>query len=119
MSTTSVVILLSTVPPGAADRLARALVEESLAACVNRISGIRSTYRWEGELCDDEETLLVIKTTREVRERCQERLVELHPYSVPEVLTLPVESGHPAYLDWVLAGVAPGASEPPPASAES
>jgi len=83
-------------------RLARALVEERLAACVNRIPGLVSTYWWEGKVEEDGEELLVAKTTEDRLEALLKRVPELHPYSVPEVLALPVEKGHPPYLDWLL-----------------
>jgi periplasmic divalent cation tolerance protein len=86
-----------------AQHLADALVGESLAACVNRIPGIRSTYRWKGEVTTDTEELLLIKTTIERFEALKERLLALHPYELPELIAVPVERGHTAYLDWVRA----------------
>jgi periplasmic divalent cation tolerance protein len=68
---------------------------------VNLVPPVRSIYRWQGELCDERETLAIIKTTRERFDALRERLVALHPYEVPEVIALPVEAGHPPYLDWV------------------
>lgn len=84
-----------------AQHLADALIGESLAACVNRISGIRSTYRWKGEVTTDSEELLLIKTTTSRFEALKERLLALHPYELPELIAVPVERGHTAYLDWV------------------
>lgn len=84
-----------------AKHLAEALVGESLAACVNRIPGIQSTYRWKGEVTTDVEELLLIKTTTERFEALKERLLALHPYELPELIAVPVERGHAAYLDWV------------------
>lgn len=77
------------------------LVEERLAACVNRLPGVLSTYRWQGEIHDDSEVLLVIKTTRERFDVLRDRLVELHPYKVPELVALEIAEGMPAYLDWL------------------
>ena len=98
----SVVVAFSTFPtPDKAAEVARTLVTECLAACVNLVGQVRSIYRWQGELNDESETLAVIKTTREQFEALKMRLVELHPYEVAEVIALPVEAGHVPYLDWV------------------
>ena len=98
----AVIVVFSTFPneDKAAD-IARTLVSEQLCACVNLVPPVRSIYRWQGEICDERETLAIIKTTRERFDALQERLIELHPYEVPEVIALPVEAGHPPYLDWV------------------
>jgi periplasmic divalent cation tolerance protein len=100
-------IILSTAPPERAPELARNLVAERLAACVNIVPAVRSIYRWDGELCDDEEALLVIKTTGERAAALTERLVDLHPYDVPEVVSVALEEGegNAAYLAWVAASV--------------
>lgn len=98
--------IFMTAPDGAtAELLARALVEERLAACVQVVPGVVSLYRWEGELHRDAENLMIAKTTAERVERLRARVVELHPYDVPEVLVLEVEDGHQPYLDWVRAEV--------------
>lgn len=97
-----VLVVFSTFPdPDKAAEVARTLVTEQLAACVNIVGGVRSIYRWEGEISDDRETLAVIKTTSERFEEMRSRLVALHPYQVPEVIAMPVESGHAPYLAWV------------------
>jgi len=93
----------------AAARIARALVDERLASCVNRLPGVRSTYRWQGAVHDDAEVLLLIKTTRGRLPALRERLPALHPYELPELIAVEVAGGLPAYLDWVAAGVAPAA----------
>lgn len=96
-------MVLVTVPSqAAAERLARALVEERLAACVNVVPGVRSFYRWEGAVQDDPELLLVAKTSRERIAALAARVKELHDYDLPEVLALPATGGSDAYLDWVL-----------------
>jgi periplasmic divalent cation tolerance protein len=101
-----VLVALSTFPnPDKAAEVARALVSEQLAACVNLVSQIRSIYRWQGEISDDTETLAIIKTTDERFEAMRTRLVELHPYEVAEVIALPVEAGHAPYLAWVAGAV--------------
>ena len=81
--------------------LAHALVEEGLAACVNRIPGIRSIYRWEGKIEESEEELLLIKTRAEIFPNLEKRIRELHSYSVPEIIAVPVVSGNEAYLSWL------------------
>ena len=99
-------VVLVTAPAGApAETLARALVAEGLAACVNRVPGIRSTYRWQGQVHDDEETLLVIKTTAAAYPALERRVRELHPYDVPEVIALPIVRGSEPYLSWLDASV--------------
>ena len=83
------------------ERIAAALVEERLAACVNRVSGVRSTYRWEGKIEDTEEELLIIKSRRDLFERLKKRVAELHSYSVPEIIALPILEGSESYLRWL------------------
>lgn len=89
-----------------AQAIAEALVGERLAACVNRLPGIRSTYRWQGEVITDSEELLLIKTTAGCFDALQSRLLQLHPYELPELVAVPVARGHEAYLDWVRANAA-------------
>jgi periplasmic divalent cation tolerance protein len=88
-----------------AQRIADALVQERLAACVNHVPGINSTYRWDGAVTTDSEALLLIKTTAARFEALTARLLELHPYDLPELIAVPVERGHAAYLEWVRANV--------------
>jgi periplasmic divalent cation tolerance protein len=96
-------LCLSTGPDAdTAERIARVLVEERLAACVNRVPGIRSTYRWQGEVHEDTEVLLLIKTTHERFDTLRTRLIELHPYEVPELIALDIATGLPVYLDWLV-----------------
>ncbi len=83
------------------ERIAEALVGEALAACVNIVGPIRSVYRWQGEVCRDDEHLLLIKTTRERYPALESRVNALHTYDVPEVVALPIEMGSAAYLQWV------------------
>jgi periplasmic divalent cation tolerance protein len=94
-----------------AQRIAEALVEECLAACVNRVPGVASTYRWQGQVTTEREELLLIKTTGARFEALRERLLALHPYELPELIAVPVERGHAAYLDWLRAAVAKGAQD--------
>lgn len=96
-------VVLCNVPPDEAGRIARSVVEEGLAACVNLLPGVRSVYRWEGRVEEAEETTLLIKTTAERAPALRARLCALHPYDTPEILALPVDeaSSDPRYLDWV------------------
>lgn len=97
-------LCLSTCPDaGTATRIAHALVEERLAACVNRLPGVHSTYRWQGRVVEEPEVLLVIKTTRERFHALRDRLPELHPYEVPELVALEIRDGYGPYLDWIAA----------------
>lgn len=91
-----------------ADRLARSLVDERLAACVNRIKSVQSVYRWQGKVEQSEEELLIIKTSRDRFAALEKRVRELHSYSVPEVIALPVIEGSGAYLKWLNEQVTPG-----------
>jgi periplasmic divalent cation tolerance protein len=95
-------VALMTAPSAdAAAAIARALVGEGLAACVNIVPGVRSIYRWKDELCDDAEVLCVIKTRADRFEALRERVVALHPYEVPEIIALPLAAGHAPYLAWL------------------
>ncbi len=81
--------------------LVRRVVEEGLAACGNVVPGLTSVFHWEGEVQEEAEVLLVLKTRVSHVELLRRRVVNLHPYDVPEFLVLAVESGHPPYLRWV------------------
>jgi periplasmic divalent cation tolerance protein len=83
------------------ERLARALVEAGLAACVNVVPSIRSIYRWKGAIEDSQEVLLILKSSRALFEPLRRELEKLHSYEVPEVLALPVVDGAPNYLAWL------------------
>jgi periplasmic divalent cation tolerance protein len=97
-------IVLCTFPDGEkADEVARTLVGEKLAACVNLLPQVRSIYRWEGEVSDDAEVLAVIKTTGVRFDSLRQRVVELHPYDCPEVVAVRIERGHEPYLAWLAA----------------
>jgi len=109
MPAEDVVVILCTCPPGDAGRIARALVTRRLCACVNIVGGVVSVYRWQEKLEEEEESLLIIKGTKNGFEDLRRALVELHPYDVPEVVCLDVKDGHVPYLDWVRASVGPAA----------
>lgn len=96
------VVVLSTAPKeDEALSIARSLVEEKLVACVNVIPGVRSIYSWEGKVQDDAELLLVVKTTPQNSERVVQRIQELHSYTCPEAIVLPIAGGSTAYLSWL------------------
>jgi periplasmic divalent cation tolerance protein len=95
------VVLVSLPDAGAARALARTLVEERLAACGSVVPGVISVYRWQGELQEEPEVLLLLKTTEGALPDLLRRIPELHSYDVPEILALPVSGGHPPYLAWV------------------
>ncbi len=102
-------VVLVTVPSREdGERIAEALVGDRLAACVNIVGPIRSIYRWQGEVCRDEEHLAVIKTTQERYGELELRVKALHPSDVPEIIALPIETGSAAYLAWVEAETKPG-----------
>jgi periplasmic divalent cation tolerance protein len=99
---TDTILVLTMLPDAdAAVGLARTLVAEKLAACCNILPAIRSIYRWKGNVEDANEVLVLIKTRNEHFDRVQARILELHPYEVPEVLSLPVEQGYYPYLEWL------------------
>lgn len=111
--TEQVIVALSTCPDEAtARRIAEVLVGERLATCVNRVTGVASTYVWEGRLQDDAEILLIIKTTAARLAELASRLKVLHPYELPELVALPVAGGNEPYLQWVRTGVAGSLATP-------
>lgn len=106
---TDAVIVLTTVAAGTdATTLARALVTERLAACVNVLPAMASIYRWEGRVNEEQEHQIVIKTTKDRVPALRARLHALHPYAVPEWLVLGVSDGSDAYLDWISDSVTAG-----------
>ncbi|WP_448481889.1 divalent-cation tolerance protein CutA [Pseudoxanthomonas mexicana] len=97
-------LILSTCPDAdTAQRLARILVEERLAACVSLLPGAVSTYRWQGRVEQATKVQLLAKTPADRRDALMARLAELHPYELPEILAVETAAGLPAYLDWVTA----------------
>ena len=93
---------LCTVPDrDTATRIAEALVTEHLAACVNIIPAIQSVYRWEGAIEQDEELLLLIKTSAAVWPRLETRILALHPYELPEIISVRIQDGNNNYLNWI------------------
>ena len=96
-----VVVLCTVGKAEQAEAIARALVEERLAACVNVVPAVVSIYRWQGAVEREEERLLVIKTRAERFEALRQAIVARHPYEVPEIVALPLVAGHAPYLAWL------------------
>ena len=105
MSTSALLVLTTCANAAEADELAGALVRGRLAACVNRVDGVMSTYMWESRLHRDKETLLLIKTTEARFDELRRAIARLSSYDVPEVIAVPVSEGSKAYLDWLAASV--------------
>jgi periplasmic divalent cation tolerance protein len=84
-----------------ARKIAKTLVCEKLAACANIIPAINSIYFWEGSLCDDTETALIVKTRSNLMDKLVKRAKTLHSYTVPCIVALPIAGGNPAFLDWI------------------
>ena len=105
MSTSALLVLTTCADAAEADKLAGALVQQRLAACVNRVDGIVSTYTWESRLQRDKETLLLIKTTEARFDELQREMARLSSYDVPEIIAVPIGKGSRAYLDWLVASV--------------
>ena len=109
----SAILVVTNLPDSAsAFNLARELVGRRLAACVNVLSPVTSFYRWEGRLEEASEHPVLIKTTRERYPALEAAIRSLNPYTLPEIVALPIEAGWPAYLEWVEAETRP---QPAPA----
>ena len=101
--TADLIVILCTAPDEAsAEKLARSLVEERLAACVNAISGVKSFYRWQGKIEADDEIQLIIKTQRGRFDDVTAWIKANHPYEVPEIIALPAERVSAEYLQWAI-----------------
>src|SRR5215468_10760097 len=102
-----ILLAISTFPDAeTASRIAQRLVEEKFAACANLIPGVHSVYCWKEKIETAGEVIVFFKTTRDRKAAFQENLHSLHPYEVPEIIFVPVDSGLPAYLNWVAEGCA-------------
>jgi periplasmic divalent cation tolerance protein len=103
-----ILLVLVTVPDAETGvRIGRILVEEHLAACVNLVPGLRSIYRWQGQLQDDNEALCLIKSRSTLYDRLRQRVEELHPYQVPEVIGVVPDAGNSPYLRWIWEATGP------------
>ena len=102
MTDDAVVTVTTTVPDAdTGASIARDLVENRLAACVQIVGPLRSIYRWKDRIQDDEEFLLILKSTAHLVSAIELRLADTHPYEVPELIATPIHSGGKAYLSWV------------------
>jgi periplasmic divalent cation tolerance protein len=99
--TDCIAVLVTVGSPEEGERISDTLVNEQLAACVNRIGPIRSVYRWENAVHHDDEYLLIIKTRGTLFDSVRTRVQALHSYRTPEVIALPISAGADAYLDWL------------------
>jgi len=100
------VVLVMSASEDEAIKIARVLVEERLAACVNVVGPVRSVYRWRGAIEDAREHLLIIKIRAHMYAKVERRVKELHSYEVPEVIALPLAGGSRRYLEWLLEATA-------------
>ncbi len=96
-----IVCLVTIDDPVKAAKIARILVEKKLAACVNIIPEIQSIYSWNGQICDEKERLMIVKTRRALFNELQAEVKGLHPYQVPEIIAIDIEQGLPEYLQWI------------------
>ena len=99
--TDAVVVLTTVATADEAVRLVRALLDRRIVACGTLMPGVRSLYRWEGKIADEQEVLVILKTRSAALESLQVAFGELHPYKVPELLALPVHGGLEKYLSWI------------------
>ena len=96
-----IVVLVTCGKKEEAEKIAESLVLERLAACVNILPAVNSVYFWEGKLCNEQELLLIIKTTTILYTRLEKRVKDLHSYEVPEIISIPLEQGSAKYLKWI------------------
>ena len=99
--TDKIVVLSACASPEEAERIARGLVEKRLASCVNLVSGTRSIYRWKGEVVNETEILLVIKSSRGLFDQLRMELERMHSYEIPEAIAMQVVAGSERYLEWM------------------
>ncbi len=95
------VVVLITTPVDRGEEIARFIVENKLGACVNVATEVRSLYWWKGNIEEDREALLIVKTSAERFGELLRRVKEVHPYTVPEIVALPIVAGNPDYLRWI------------------
>jgi periplasmic divalent cation tolerance protein len=94
-------VYITTKDKGQAELIGKALVEERIVACVNIIDGMKSIYWWQDKICFDDEAILIAKTRDSHFDKLVSRVKELHSYSIPCIVSLPIENGNPAYLEWL------------------
>jgi periplasmic divalent cation tolerance protein len=101
MTTEFIIVFITAPNEEEAVKISHALVGERLAACVNIVRSVRSIYRWQGRVEDEQEVLIIVKTRKSLFERLRECVKNLHSYSVPEIIGLPLTEGSKEYLDWL------------------
>ena len=99
--TDAVILYITTSNSDEAHDIGNRVVQERLAACANIFDGMRSIYHWEGRLCEETESVLLLKTRRELLEKLTARVRELHSYACPCIVALPIVGGNPDYLTWI------------------
>ncbi len=110
----SIALIFATAPDDIAPALAKTLLQEGLIACGNIVAGARSVYRWENEMVDTRESMLWMETTHACVNQATARLVALHPYACPKILTFSSDTAHPPYAAWVDQSVSRPVSLPRP-----
>ncbi|MCX7945076.1 MAG: divalent-cation tolerance protein CutA [Deltaproteobacteria bacterium] len=101
MSEKGIVVFVTTPSHSVAADIAKTIVSERLAACVNIIPNIRSIFFWDNKVQDEQETLMIIKTSKDLFEPLKKRVIMTHPYSVPEIISIEIQDGHKEYLQWI------------------
>ncbi len=96
-----VVVLVTVDKKDEALKISEAVVKEGLAACCNVVEGVSSIFTWEGDLDKAAECLMIIKTRADLFEKLKQKVEQLHPYDVPEIIAMPVVAGNKAYLEWI------------------
>ena len=96
-----VVVLITTGSVEEAQKIGRILVDAGLVACANIVPSVQSIFRWEGQVTEEQETLLILKSVSEAFESLEAKVKSHHSYSVPEIIALPIETGSKPYLAWV------------------
>lgn len=101
-----IIIVLVTVPGvRVGNRVSKGILTSRLAACVTVISGVRSMYWWKGKIAQANEVMLVMKTTKSKYQKLERRIMDLHPYEIPEIIAIPLVAGSPRYIGWVASEV--------------
>ena len=102
MSENKFIMIITTVnSDSAAKKIAQALIEEKLAACVNIIPSVTSIFRWEGKVSTESELILIAKSKKKLFDEIKDKILSLHPYKLPEIITVPIVDGSKEYLKWV------------------
>jgi len=102
LSENKFIMIITTVnSDSAAKKIAQALIEEKLAACVNIIPSVTSIFRWEGKVSTESELILIAKSKKKLFDEIKDKILSLHPYKLPEIITVPIVDGSKEYLKWV------------------